>query len=165
VAAPVYILLSLAFNYFVAMGLVEFTFVRLFGHPGLSWNTAFFVFLVLVALGVDYSIFLMARFKEEYRQGEAVNAMKKAMATTGSVIVSAALIMGGTFATFLYSGVNTLVQIGTGVVIGLFLYTAVFMGLVVPAITMLFGEANWWPFRRVRAVAAAEQPPHAVADG
>jgi len=163
--APVYILLSLAFNYFVAMGIVEFTFVRLFGHPGLSWNTAFFVFLVLVALGVDYSIFLMARFKEEYRQGEVVNAMKKALATTGSVIVSAAIIMGGTFATFLYSGVNTLVQIGAGVVIGLFLYTAVFMGLVVPAITMMFGEANWWPFRRVRTV-ASEQPPHAaVADG
>lgn len=161
VLAPLYILLSLAFNYLITMGLVEFIFVELLGFPGLSWTVSFFVFLMVVALGVDYSIFLMARFKEEYRPGGVIPAMTKAMTTTGGVIISAAVIMGGTFAAFMYSGVNTLVQIGAGIVIGLGLYTTLFMGLVVPAIAMLFGEANWWPFvGRRRQAAAAERERH-----
>ncbi|MDF2669327.1 MAG: family transporter [Paenibacillus sp.] len=148
VLAPIYILLSLAFNYLITMGIVEFLFVELLGFPGLSWTVSFFVFLMVVALGVDYSIFLMARFKEEYRPGGVIPAMTKAMTTTGGVIISAAVIMGGTFAAFMFSGVTTLVQIGAGIVIGLGLYTTLFMGLVVPALAMLFGEANWWPFKR-----------------
>lgn len=164
VLAPLYILLSLAFNYLITMGIVEFIFVQLLGYPGLSWTVSFFVFLMIVALGVDYSIFLMARFKEEYRPGGVIPAMAKAMKTTGGVIISAAVIMGGTFAAFMYSGVNTLVQIGAGIVIGLGLYTTVFMGLVVPAIAMLFGEANWWPFTRGRKQAAEAGMAHQVVE-
>ncbi|WP_274649334.1 MMPL family transporter [Paenibacillus humicola] len=146
--APLYVLLSLGFNYLVTMGIIEFIFVRLLGKPGLSWNASFFIFLIIVALGVDYSIFLMARFKEEYRPGGIAYAMRRAMSTTGGVIVSAAVIMGGTFAALMMSGVNTLLQIGAGIVIGLALYSTVFMGLVVPALANLVGEANWWPFRK-----------------
>ncbi|MBM7566812.1 MMPL family transporter [Paenibacillus sacheonensis] len=150
ILAPLYLLLSLGFNFLVTMGIVEFIFVKLLGKEGLSWSASFFIFLIIVALGVDYSIFLMARFKEEYRPGGITHAMTKAMSTTGGVIVSAAIIMGGTFAALMMSGVNTLLQIGAGIVIGLILYAFVFMGLVVPALANLFGEANWWPFRRVQ---------------
>jgi RND superfamily putative drug exporter len=150
VLSPLYILLSLVFNYYITMGLVEFIFVKLLGFTGLSWTVSFFVFLIIVALGVDYSIFLMARFKEEYRQGGVVVAIQRSMSTTGGVIMSAAVIMGGTFAAFLYSGVHTLEQIGAGIVIGLALYTTVFMGFIVPALVTLFGEANWWPSNRLR---------------
>ncbi|QYR22904.1 MMPL family transporter [Paenibacillus sp. sptzw28] len=149
--APLYVLLSLGFNYLVTMGIVEFIFVDLLGKPGLSWSASFFVFLIIVALGVDYSIFLMARFKEEYRPGGIAYAMSRAMTTTGGVIISAAVIMGGTFAALMMSGVNTLLQIGAGIVIGLALYSTVFMGLVVPALANLVGETNWWPFRRHEA--------------
>ncbi|GAB2671211.1 MMPL family transporter [Paenibacillus thermoaerophilus] len=142
-SAPVYILLSLGLNYFATMGLLEYIFVQWLGYPGLSWTVSFFVFLILVALGVDYSIFLMARFREEYEPGGTAAAMRKAMASTGGVIVSAMFIMAGTFAAFLYSGVDTLVQIGTGIVIGLFLYALVFMGLAVPAIANLLGDGNF----------------------
>ncbi|QHW33325.1 MMPL family transporter [Paenibacillus rhizovicinus] len=142
--APLYLLLSLVFNFLVTMGIVEFTFVKLLGKEGLSWSASFFIFLIIVALGVDYSIFLMARFKEEYRPGGIRQAMTKAMSTTGGVIVSAAVIMGGTFAALMMSGVNTLLQIGAGIVVGLILYAFVFMGLVVPALANLFGEANWF---------------------
>ncbi|AZN42869.1 MMPL family transporter [Paenibacillus albus] len=151
IIAPLYVLLSLGFNFLVTMGIVEFIFVDLLGKEGLSWSASFFVFLIIVALGVDYSIFLMARFKEEYRPGGITYAMTKAMSTTGGVIISAAVIMGGTFAALMLSGVNTLLQIGAGIVIGLILYSTVFMGLVVPALTNLFGEANWWPFRKLTA--------------
>ncbi len=154
ILAPLYVLLSLGFNYLVTMGIVEFIFVKLAGKPGLSWSASFFVFLIIVALGVDYSIFLMARFKEEYRPGGISYAMSKAMSTTGGVIISAAVIMGGTFAALMLSGVNTLLQIGAGIVIGLVLYSTVFMGLVVPALANLIGEANWWPFRKREAIQA-----------
>ncbi|WP_169306707.1 MMPL family transporter [Cohnella pontilimi] len=148
VLAPLYVLLSLGFNYFITMGIMEFLFVKLLGFPGLSWTVSFFIFLILVALGVDYSIFLMARFREEYRPGGVRAAMTKAMRTTGSVIISAAVIMGGTFGALGFSGVGTLVQIGVGTLIGLLLYAVIFMALVVPSFSFLFGEANWWPFRR-----------------
>ncbi|MDB5054229.1 MAG: hypothetical protein JWM44_2279 [Bacilli bacterium] len=157
ILAPLYILLSLVFNYYITMGIIEFIFVKLLGYTGLSWTVSFFVFLIIVALGVDYSIFLMARFKEEYRPGGIVAAIQRSMATTGGVIMSAAVIMSGTFAAFLYSGVHTLEQIGAGIVVGLVLYTTVFMGFVVPALVTLFGEANWWPSKRAKKAAAAEK--------
>jgi RND superfamily putative drug exporter len=147
-AAPLYVLASLGFNYLITMGLTEFLFVKVLGFPGLSWTVSFFIFLVIVALGVDYSIFLMARFKEEYRPGETAMAMKKAMGTTGGIISSAAVIMAGTFGALSLSGVDTLMQIGVGTLIGLLLYATLFMSLIVPAFTFLLGEANWWPFHR-----------------
>lgn len=158
---PLYILLSLVFNYLVTMGIVEFIFVKLLGFDGLSWTVSFFVFLIIVALGVDYSIFLMARIKEEYRPGRIIEAMGKAMTTTGGVIMSAALIMGGTFAALMFSGVHTLLQLGAGITIGLAIYTTVFMGLIVPSLAVLFGEANWWPFSR-RNSSVGEKAAHAV---
>jgi RND superfamily putative drug exporter len=149
---PLYVLASLGFNYLITMGITEFLFVRILGYSGLSWTVSFFIFLIIVALGVDYSIFLMGRFKEEYRSGEVASAMGKAMRTTGGVIGSAAVIMAGTFGALGFSGVDTLVQIGVGTLIGLLLYATLFMALIVPAFTFLLGEANWWPYnkRRVR---------------
>jgi RND superfamily putative drug exporter len=82
--------------------------------------------------------------------------MGKAMTTTGGVIMSAALIMGGTFAALMFSGVDTLLELGAGISIGLAIYTTVFMGLVVPSLAVLFGEANWWPFTRKAAAAHAK---------
>lgn len=146
IIAPLYVLISLGFNYLITMGITEFMFVRIMGYPGLSWTVSFFIFLIIVALGVDYSIFLMARFKEEHRTGEVKLAMTKAMRTTGGVISSAAVIMAGTFGALSFSGVDTLVQIGVGAVIGLLLYATLFMAFIVPAFAFLLGEANWWPW-------------------
>jgi len=149
IVMPLYLLLSLAFNYLVTMGILEFIFVRMLGFEGLSWSVSFFLFLVLIALGVDYNIFLMSRFKEEYQLGEGgvKGALSKAMRTTGGVITSAAFIMAGTFAALMPAGVTTLLQLGAGIVIGLFIYSTVMMGLMIPSITVWFGEANWWPLR------------------
>ena len=148
VLAPLYLLLSLGFSYLVTMGVVEWIFVDLLGHEGLSWTDAFFAFTLLVALGVDYSIFLMARFKEEYRPGHIIPAMQKAMRSTGGVIISAAVIMGGTFGAMIFSGVDALIEIGIAVVVGLAVYTTIVMGLIVPSLAILFGEANWWSLKR-----------------
>ncbi|TVX98304.1 MMPL family transporter [Cohnella terricola] len=148
--APLYVLLSLGLNYLITMGILEFLFVKGLGYDGLSWTVSFFVFIIIVALGVDYGIFLMARFKEEYRPGQAAAAMTTAMRSTGGVIGSSAVIMGGTFGALAFSGVDTLAQIGVGALIGLLLYATLFMGLIVPACACLLGDANWRPFHRVR---------------
>lgn len=158
VLAPLYLLISLGFSYLVTMGIIEWIFVDLLGQPGLSWTVSFFAFMLLVALGVDYSIFLMARFREEYAQSENVTiAMKRAMTTTGGVIISAAVIMGGTFAALVFSGVSSLVQIGATVLLGLGIYTTIVMGLIVPAMAILFGEANWWPLKRAKKTSAQKE--------
>lgn len=138
-AQPVCILLSLGLNYLVTMGILEFIFVRVLGYDGLSWTVSFFVFIIIVALGVDYGIFLMARFKEETRRAPASEAMTAALKTTGGIIRSAAAIMAGTFGALIFSGLDTLVQIGAGALIGLLLYATLFMGFVVPAMIHLFG--------------------------
>ena len=107
----------------------------------------FFGFVLLVALGVDYSIFLMDRFRE-YRHLDPKEAILEAMRHMGAVIMSAAVILGGTFAAMLPSGVMSLLQIATMVLCGLFLYALVMLPLFIPVMVRVFGEANWWPFMR-----------------
>lgn len=148
VVGPLYMLAALVFNYVVAMGLLEFLYVRLLGYEGLSWTTSFFIFMIVVALGVDYSIFLMARYREESRSAGSREAMTKAMTTTGGVIWSAAAIMAGTFGALAFSGVVALEQIGVGTMIGLLLYATLFMMLVVPAVAFLLGDRGSLPLRR-----------------
>jgi len=134
---PLCLLLSLGLNYLITMGILEFLFVKAFGYPGLSWTVSFFVFVIVVALGVDYGIFLMSRFKEESRRATIAEAMSVALSRTGGVIRSAAAIMASTFGALAFSGLDTLVQIGVGALIGLLLYATLFMGLIVPAMIHL----------------------------
>lgn len=100
-----------------------------------------------MALGVDYSIFLMERFNE-YKTKDIQFAMTESMKNMGSVIMSAAVILAGTFAAMLPSGVLSLLQIATLVLTGLLLYALVVLPLFVPVMVKLFGSANWFPFKR-----------------
>ncbi|WP_199614109.1 MMPL/RND family transporter [Paenibacillus alkalitolerans] len=146
IVIPLYVMLSLWLTYYTAMAMAETLFVRILGLSSISWTVFFFGFVILIALGVDYSIFLMDRFKEERMLG-AKEAILKAMRSTGSVIMSAAVILGGTFAAMIPSGVMSLMQIATVVLCGLFLYSFVMLPLFVPVMVRTFGEANWWPMR------------------
>jgi RND superfamily putative drug exporter len=104
---------------------------------------------LLVALGVDYSIFLMSRFGEEYeRRSPASAAMHAALGAMGVVIFSAAMIMAGTFGSLTASGMTTLVEIGTGIIIGLLLYSVVMLGLFVPACATIVAHGHHWPLNR-----------------
>lgn len=144
---PLYLVASLILTYFTSMGMTEAIFVNLLGYPGINWTVPFFGFVILVALGVDYSIFLMDRFNE-YKEITVKEAMVLSMKNMGTVILSAAVILGGTFAAMYPSGVLSLLQIATVVLTGLFLYALVLLPLFVPVMVKLFGEANWLPFKR-----------------
>lgn len=144
---PIYILLSLVATYYTAMGITETIYVNLLGYSGLNWAVPFFGFVVLIALGVDYSIFLMDRFNEN-RHLPVDEAILSAMKHIGMVILSAAIILGGTFAAMIPSGVMALVELATIIISGLLIYTIFFLPLFVPVMVKMFGKANWWPFRR-----------------
>lgn len=142
---PIYLSASLLLTYFTAMGITEFIFIDVMKYEGISWAVPFFAFVMLMALGVDYSIFLMGRFNE-YRGEPVQQAMIQSMRNMGTVIISAVIILSGTFAAMMPSGVQSLLQISTIVIIGLVLYSFVFLPLFVPVMVKIFGKANWWPF-------------------
>lgn len=173
VLTPLFILISLGATYFVTMGIVQTIAVDVLGNAGVSWSVPFFAFLLLVALGVDYCIFLMSRFDEEYRRTPALSAtaatksgqssaqltkvmpmpmrsMRHAMRYMGGVVFSAAMIMAGTFGSMAVTGITTMVEIGISIVIGLFLYTFVLLAFFMPASIALIGRAHAWPFDRSR---------------
>lgn len=123
-------------------------FVDGLGYDGITWAVPFFGFSMLIALGVDYSIFLLDRFREECINGLSVKeALQHSMAKMGTVVITAAVILAGTFAAMMPSGVLSLIQIATIVITGLLLYGVVILPLLIPAITVSFGEGAWWPFR------------------
>lgn len=145
IVMPLYMVASLLVTFYSSMAIAEVIFVRVLGQSGISWAVPFFGFVMLVALGIDYSIFLMDRFKE-YRHLPPQEAILEAMKNMGTVIMSAAVILGGTFAAMLPSGVMSLLQIATIVLCGLFMYALLMLPLFIPVMVRTFGPANWWPF-------------------
>jgi len=144
IVMPIYLVLSLLLTYYTSVAIAELLFVRIIGLDGISWAVPFFGFVMLMALGIDYSIFLMDRFKE-YRHLDPQEGILLAMKKMGTVIMSAAVILGGTFAAMLPSGVMSLMQIATIVLSGLLLYALVMLPLFIPVMVRTFGSANWWP--------------------
>lgn len=154
---PLYLIISLLITYFTALGVTEAIFVHLLNYSGITWTTPFFSFVMLIALGVDYSIFLMARFNEN-KTWDVREAILHAMRNMGTVILSAVVILGGTFASMYPSGVLSMMQIATVVLSGLALYALLFLPFFVPVMVRMFGRANWWPF----GTAAAEEQPKSL---
>lgn len=145
IVMPIYLIISLLITYFSALGVTEAIFVHLLHFEGITWTTPFFSFVMLIALGVDYSIFLMARFNE-YKTWDVREAILHAMRNMGTVILSAVVILGGTFASMYPSGVLSMMQIATVVLVGLALYALIFLPFFVPVMVRIFGRGNWWPF-------------------
>ncbi len=146
---PAYMIGSLLLTYYTAISITELIFVNGLDYAGVSWAVPFFSFVILISLGVDYSIFLLDRFTEEARddlQAGMVHSMKK----MGGVIITAAIILAGTFAAMMPSGVLTLLEVATVIIIGLLLYGLVILPLLIPAVATTLGELNWWPFKRKR---------------
>lgn len=115
---PMTIIGTLLLAYEVSLGITRIFSKVVLGDNLLSWNTPFFTFIMLMALGVDYSIFLMIRFKDE-PMPDLKDRMLNAATAIGPVVISAAIILSGTFAALMPSGVTTLIQVALGVIFGL----------------------------------------------
>jgi RND superfamily putative drug exporter len=155
--APIYLIFTILVSYLTTLGISCLVFQTILGYDGLSWAVPFFSFCLLVALGVDYNIFLMSRVKEEYRPGDMAGGTRRALASTGRIITSCGIIMAGTFGSLLVSPVTEIVQVGFTTVVGLLIDTFIVRCMLVPAIAVKVGELNWWPGKKVRVVAAEEK--------
>jgi putative drug exporter of the RND superfamily len=155
-AAPLYLMATVVLSFAATLGLSTFAFSQL-GGEGITFDLTLLSFLFLVALGVDYNIFLMTRVREEAAVHGTREGTLRALVATGGVVTGAGLILAGTFATLTLLPLEELIQIGATVAIGVLLDTFVVRALLIPAITCRLGERAWWPARRVGP--AAPPPP------
>jgi putative drug exporter of the RND superfamily len=145
--APAYLIATVVASFAATLGLATFAFTEVFGAAGLAFNLTLMAFLFLVALGVDYNIFLMARAREEAATLGTEEGVLQALVNTGGVVTGAGLILAGTFATLVLLPLEELVQIGATVAVGVLLDTFVVRALLIPAITYRLGDRAWWPSR------------------
>jgi RND superfamily putative drug exporter len=145
--APAYLIATVLASFAATLGLATFAFTEVFGMDGLAFNLELMAFIFLVALGVDYNIFLMTRAREEAAARGTREGVLAALVSTGGVVTGAGLILAGTFATLTLLPLEELVQIGATVAVGVLLDTFVVRALLIPAITYRLGERAWWPGR------------------
>ncbi len=130
---PVYIIGSLILTFYSSISITSLFAKAFLNTDEIAWNVPFFGFVMIVALGVDYSIFLMTRYRE-YGELGPKEGIIKASANVGGVVLSAALILGGTFATLAPSGIKTLVELAICVCLGVFLLSLILLPLVIPSL-------------------------------
>lgn len=156
--APVLLVLTVVATYFSALGASHFVFTTVYDFPALDDNVPLLSFLFLVALGVDYNIFLIARAREDTVAGHDTRAaILRALASTGGVITSAGILLAAVFAVLGVLPLITLTEIGVIVGIGVLLDTLIVRTVLVPALVLLTGRKFWWP-GNPETRAEAEEP-------
>ena len=145
--APVLLIASVLATFAASLGAATWLFTHLLGFPALDTSVTLFAFLFLVALGVDYAIFLTTRAREERLRHGTREGMVRALSSTGAVITSAGVLLAAVFAVLGVLPVVALTQVGVIVCIGVLLDTLVVRTVLVPALVFLVGDAFWWPSR------------------
>ena len=143
--APILLLLTVVASFFASLGAGWFVFENIFKFPALDLSVYLYSFLFLVALGVDYNIFLVTRAQEESGKLGLKQGMVKALSSTGGVITSAGILLAAVFAVLGVLPLIALTQIGVIVCIGVLLDTLLVRTVIVPALAFIAGEKFWWP--------------------
>jgi RND superfamily putative drug exporter len=149
--APVLLLATVVASFFASMGAGWFIFTNILGFAALDLSVFLFSFLFLVALGVDYNIFLVTRAKEEAEKLGTRLGMIKALSATGGVITSAGVLLAAVFAVLGVLPLVALAQIGVIVCIGVLLDTLLVRTVMVPALAFMTGKKFWWPLKKIDA--------------
>ncbi|WP_433292621.1 MMPL family transporter [Actinoplanes sp. CA-030573] len=156
ITAPVLLLVTVVASFAASLGAAT-VLLRAAGMPALDASVPLLSFLFLVALGVDYNIFLVTRARDEARErGSTRDGTLRALAATGGVITSAGILLAAVFAVLGVLPVIVLTQIGVVVGVGVLIDTLLVRTVVVPALALLLGEQFWWPSRPVPAHRKAE---------
>ncbi|WP_349897833.1 MMPL family transporter [Parafrigoribacterium soli] len=145
ILAPVLLILSVVVSYAAALGVSALVFNHLFGFPGADAAVPLFGFVFLVALGVDYNIFLMTRVREESLHLGTRPGILRGLGMTGSVITSAGVVLAATFAALGVIPILFLAQLAFIVAFGVLVDTVIVRSLLVPALSYDIGKAIWWP--------------------
>jgi RND superfamily putative drug exporter len=150
VLAPLLLIGTVVLSYAAALGVSAWVFNHVFGFPGADASVPLFGFVFLVALGVDYNIFLMTRVREESTLNGTRAGILKGLGATGGVITSAGVVLAATFAALGVIPILFLAQISFIVAFGVLLDTTIVRSLLVPALAYDIGGRIWWPGRLAR---------------
>ena len=161
--APLVLVATVVGTYGAALGASWVLFTQFLGFERLDTSVPLLTFLFLVALGIDYNIFLVTRAREESRQHGSKRGMLRALTATGGVITSAGILLAAVFGVLGVLPLVVLAQIGVVIGIGVLLDTLLVRTVLVPAIAVLLGDAFWWPRRTPPRRAATSGPDAAVA--
>ncbi|MEV4416610.1 MMPL family transporter [Catellatospora sp. NPDC049609] len=151
--APLLLIATVVLSYLATLGISGIVFTDLLGFPGADSSYPLFAFVFLVALGVDYNIFLMTRVREEAGKIGHTPGTLKGLAVTGGVITSAGVVLAATFAALAVLPLVFVVEIAFAVAFGVLLDTLLVRSLLVPALTVDIGRFVWWPGKLWRRTA------------
>jgi len=167
VTAPLILIGTVILSYLAALGVGYFFFDFVFDFPGSDPSLPLFAFVFLVALGVDYNIFLIARAREETEKHGSEQGILRALAVTGGVITSAGIVLAGTFSVLAVLPLTFLTELGFVVAFGVLLDTFLVRSVLVPAAALTVGDKFWWPSALSRGERPTPPPPPAepVASG
>ena len=145
IVAPLILIGTVILSFLAALGVGYFAFEFIFDFPGSDPSLPLFSFVFLVALGVDYNIFLIARAREETIQHGSEQGILRALAVTGAVITSAGIVLAGTFSVLAVLPLTFLTELGFVVAFGVLLDTFLVRSVLVPALALMAGDNFWWP--------------------
>ncbi|MCD5354988.1 MMPL family transporter [Kineosporia mesophila] len=144
--APWYLMIAVGLGFAATLGAAVIVFQMIKGNDGLIFLLPIYIYLFVVALGTDYNILMVARLREEAREGkEPREAAAQAVRHAGPTVAAAGVILAGTFASLMLAGNSLLLTMGFAVSFGIIIAAGVMAMFFVPALTALFGHAAWWP--------------------
>jgi putative drug exporter of the RND superfamily len=145
IVAPLYMIATVLFNFGATLGIATWLFLDVIKQGSMIYMLPIFVFVILVAVGSDYNIFLVSRIREESHRKSLKEAVREAVANTGGVITSCGIILAGTFATLTTASLQMVFQVGAAIGIGVLIDTFLVRAVLIPSIATLAGRWNWWP--------------------
>ena len=144
--APIYLMASVVLGFGATLGAAVLVFQHLGGREGLIFLLPIYIYLFVVALGTDYNILMIARLREEAREGaDSHHAAAEALKHAGPTVAAAGLILAGTFASLMLGGNALLTALGFSISFGIFVAAFVMAMFFTPSLTALIGHAAWWP--------------------
>ncbi|GLX54565.1 putative membrane protein ActII-3 [Streptomyces hygroscopicus subsp. hygroscopicus] len=158
IMAPVILILTVVLSFATALGISSLVFNRVFDFAGMDTGMPLLIFVFLVALGIDYNIFLMHRVREEAQHRGTRQGAVVGLAATGGVITSAGLVLAATFAVFTTMPLVSFVEMGFAVALGVLLDTFIVRSVLVTALTHDIGQKIWWPSRLAQQPDAGVRP-------
>ncbi|PBC71831.1 RND superfamily putative drug exporter [Streptomyces sp. TLI_235] len=146
VVAPWYLMASVGLGFGATLGATSLIFQKIGGEPGLMFMLPIFIYLFVVAIGTDYNILMIARLREEVKEGRTPReAAGEAVKHAGPTVAAAGFILAATFGTMLLAGNSLFSQMGFSIAFGIIISAFVMAMFFTPAITALLGRAAWWP--------------------
>ncbi len=156
IVAPLLLVATTALSFAASFGLSNLLWRHVFGYSGVNAELPLYIFIFLIALGVDYNIFLTARIREEARTSGTTRGTLRGLTVTGGVITAAGVVLAGTFLALTQNPQVDITEVGIAIAIGVLLDTLLVRTVLVPAAFLAMKETIWWPAKRNKKTSAGD---------